>query len=94
MGRDKFDKDVIVCAVQEYLEGKSSQLAITNRLGIHGETFRQWIKNYQAIGTDAFGGHKNKRYSKERKERAVFDYISGCGSIMDLYEKYKIKSTF
>lgn len=93
MGRNKFDKDVMVCAVQECLDGKSSQLAIANRLGIHGETFRQWVKNYQVMGTDAFGEHKNKRYSKEMKEQAVLDYISGHGSIMDLCEKYKIKST-
>lgn len=93
MGRNKFDKDVIVCVVQEYLDGKSSQIAIANRLGIHCETFRQWVKNYQSMGTDAFGAHKNKRYSKETKEQAVLDYFSGRGSIMDLCEKYKIKST-
>lgn len=93
MGRNKFDKDVIVCAVQEYLDGKSSQRAIANRLGIHRETFRQWVKNYQAMGTDAFEGHKSKRYSKGMKEQAVLDYISGRGSIMALCEKYKIKST-
>lgn len=93
MVRNKFDKDVIVCAIQEYLDGKSSQRAIANRLGIHRETFRQWIKNYQAMGTDAFEGHKNKRYSKGMKEQAVLDYISGRGSVMDLCEKYKIKST-
>lgn len=68
MGRNKFDKEVIVCAIQEYLDGKSSQRAIANRLGIHRETFRQWIKNYQAMGTDVFEGHKNKKYSKGMKE--------------------------
>lgn len=35
MGRNKFDKDVLVCAVQEDLDGKSSQLAIAKRLGIY-----------------------------------------------------------
>ena len=76
MGKNKFDKDVIVCAVQEYSDGKSSQRAIANRLGIQRETFRQWVKNYQAMGTDAFEGHKSKRYSKGTKEQAVLDYIS------------------
>ena len=93
MGRNNFDKDVIVCAVQEYLDGKSSQLAIAKRLGIHGETFRQWVKNYQAMGTDAFGGHKSKRYSKGTKEQAVLDYISGRGSITETYRLTKQRTS-
>ena len=35
MGKNKFDKDVMVCAVQGCLDGKYSQLAIANRLGIN-----------------------------------------------------------
>lgn len=47
MGRSKFKADEKVAAVLEFLDGKNSQLAIAERLGIAGATFRQWIKNYQ-----------------------------------------------
>ena len=93
MGREKFKADEKVAAVQEYLDGKASQRAIAAQLGINGETLRQWIRNYQSMGIEAFGGHKNKRYSKELKEQVVSDYLSGEGSLLDLCEKYKIKST-
>ena len=93
MGRAKFKADEKVAAVQEYLEGKSSRRAIANRMGIDSTALRQWIKNYQSMGAEAFEGHTNKKYSKELKEQAVADYLAGKGSILDICEKYKIKST-
>jgi len=93
MGRAKFKAEEKMAAIQEYLDGKASQQAIANRMGIHGETLRQWIKNYQSMGPEAFGGHKNKGYPQGLKEQAVSDYLSGKGSLLVLCEKYKIKST-
>lgn len=94
MGRSKFKADEKVAAVLEFLDGKNSQLAIAERLGIARATFRQWIENYQSMGSDAFQEHVNKSYSKELKEQAVADYLSGRGSLLNLCEKYKIKSTY
>lgn len=94
MGRSKFKADEKVAAVLEFLDGKNSQLAIAERLGIARATFRQWIKNYQSMGSDAFQEHVNQSYSKELKEQAVADYLSGRGSLLNLCEKYKIKSTY
>lgn len=94
MGRSKFKADEKVVAVLEFLDGKNSQLAIAERLGIARATFRQWIKNYQSMGSDAFQEHVNQSYSKELKEQAVADYLSGRGSLLNLCEKYKIKSTY
>ena len=45
------------------------------------------------MGTDAFTRSRNKHYSKELKEQAVIDYLSGVGSLQDICEKYKIPST-
>lgn len=94
MGRSKFKADEKVVAVLEFLDGKNSQLAIAERLGIARATFRQWIKNYQSMGSDAFQEHVNQSYSKELKKQAVADYLSGRGSLLNLCEKYKIKSTY
>lgn len=94
MGRSKFKADEKIAAVLEFLDGKNSQLAIAERLGIDRATFQQWIKNYQSMGSDAFQEHVNQSYSKELKEQAVADYLSGRGSLLNLCEKYKIKSTY
>lgn len=93
MGKKKIEPEVKVAAVQEYLDGKSSQEAIADRLGICPASFQMWIKNYRSMGTVAFTHSRNKHYSKELKEQAVVDYLSGVGSLQDICEKYKIPST-
>ena len=93
MVRKKIEPEVKVAAVQEYLDGKSPQEAIADRLGICPASFQMWIKNYRSMGTDAFTRSRNKHYSKELKEQAVIDYLSGVGSLQDICEKYKIPST-
>ena len=93
MVKKKIEPEVKVAAVQEYLDGKSSQEAIADRLGICPASFQMWIKNYRSMGTDAFTRSRNKHYSKELKEQAVIDYLSGGGSLQDICEKYKIPST-
>ena len=93
MVKKKIEPEVKVAAVQEYLDGKSSQEAIADRLGICPASFQMWIKNYRSMGTDAFTRSRNKHYSKELKEQAVIDYLSGVGSLQDICEKYKIPST-
>ena len=69
------------------------QEAIADILGICPASFQMWIKNYRSMGTDAFTRSRNKHYSKELKEQAVIDYLSGVGSLQDICEKYKISST-
>ena len=93
MGKRKIELEEKVAAVQEYLDGRSSQGAIADRLGICPASFQMWIKNYHSMGVDAFTRSGNKHYSKELKEQAVIDYLSGVGSLQDICEKYKIPST-
>jgi len=93
MGKRKIEPEEKVAAVQEYLDGRSSQGAIADRLGISLASFQMWIKNYHSMGVDAFTRSGNKHYSKELKEQAVIDYLSGVGSLQDICEKYKIPST-
>jgi transposase-like protein len=93
MGRRKIEPEEKVKAVQEYLDGESSQGTIADRLGICPASFQMWIKNYRSMGADAFTRSGNKHYSKELKKQAVIDYLSGVGSIQNICEKYKIPST-
>ena len=93
MGKRKIEPEVKVAAVQAFLDGKSSQSAIADRLGISLASFQMWVKNYRSMGADAFSHNGNKHYSKELKEQAVQDYLSGLGSLQDICEKHKIPST-
>ena len=94
MGRKaKYSAEEKICAIKEYLDGKSSIQSIANRLGIHMESFRQWIAKYESMGADGFTTNQNKHYSKVEKEQAVHAYLAGAGSYMDICKKYKIHST-
>ena len=94
MGRKvKYSADEKVAAVKEYLDGKDSMGSIAKRFNIALESFRQWIKNYNAMGPDAFLTVQNKHYSKIEKEQAVAAYLAGEGSFLDICQKYKIRST-
>lgn len=94
MGRNlKYSAEEKINAVKEYLDGKESMSSIAKRLGVAFQSFKQWVKNYEAMGTDAFLTYQNKRYSKTEKEQAVAAYLSGEGSLMDICKKYKIYST-
>lgn len=91
--KTKYSVDEKVRAVQKYLDGKGSKESIAKELDIHRQSFDQWVKNYEAMGIDAFITHRNKHYSKPEKELAVTAYLSGEGSLMDICKKFKIHST-
>ena len=93
MKRRVIDPEIIVNAIKDYLEGNTSKEAIAKRLGVYESTVRQWIANYESMGTDAFNHNGNKHYSKELKEQAINDYLSGKGTRIEICKKYKIMST-
>jgi len=91
--KTKYSIEEKINAVKEYLDGKDSMSSISRRLGIALPSFRQWVKNYESMGTDAFMIRQNKHYSKAEKELAVAAYLAGEGSHMDICKKFKIHST-
>ena len=93
MRRSKYEAEIMLEAVQEYLEGRSSQQAIADRLQVDRSSLRQWINKYESMGADAFIESGNKRYPKEVKEQAVEDYLAGRGSLLDICKIHKIRST-
>lgn len=48
-------------AVKEYLDGKGSMSSIAKRLDIVYQSFKQWVKNYEAMGVDALQDNRGKR---------------------------------
>lgn len=94
MGRRvKYSAEEKISAVQEYLDGKDSMNSIAQRLGIAFQSFKQWVKNYEALGIDAFKTNQNKHYSQAEKEQAVVAYLAGEGSLMEICQKFRILST-
>ena len=93
MRKSKYEAEIMLEAVQEYLEGRSSQQAIADRLQVDRSSLRQWINKYESMGADAFIESGNKRYPKEVKEQAVEDYLAGRGSLLDICKIHKIRST-
>lgn len=89
----KYSPEEKICAVNEYLDGKASMQSIANELGIDFNSLKQWVNNYEAIGTDAFHTPTNKHYSKVEKEQAVNAYLAGEGSYMDICKRFRIRST-
>ncbi len=95
MGRkSRFSVEEKLCAVKFYLTNQKSISQIAEELSIDRKSFRQWVRNYEALGIDGISpSSQNQAYSKLLKEKAVMDYISGAGSIEDICKKYKIKGT-
>ena len=94
MGRKvRYSAEEKINAVREYLDGNESMSSIAKHLNISFQTFKQWVKNYEAMGTDAFATTRNKHYSKVEKEQAVVAYLAGEGSLMDICKRFKILST-
>lgn len=83
----------MVNAVNNYLMENDSPETIARRVGVAPNSVRRWIANYESMGQAAFIRNGNKHYSKELKEQAVKDYLSGKGSLQEICKKHKIKST-
>ena len=85
MGRkQKYSVEEKLNVVREYLDGNESMNSIAKHLNISFQSFKQWVSNYEAMGTDAFATSQNKHYSKIEKEQAVAAYLAGEGSLMDM----------
>lgn len=92
MCKRKISAEEKITAVNLYLDGKGSQKQIAVSYGISQASFQQWLRNYEAMGADAFALKGNKKYPKELKRQAVLDYLSGQGSQDDICKKYGIRS--
>lgn len=92
MGRKvKYSAEEKINAVREYLDGNESMSSIAKHLNISFQSFKQWVKNYEAIGTDAFATNQNKHYSKVEKEQAVAAYLAGEGSLAQSCLSYAVR---
>ena len=92
MGRVKVLNCEKIVAMNLYLDGMVSQRDLVKTYSVSLATVQQWIRNYEAMGPDAFLMQNNKKYSKELKLQAVQDYLAGKGSQNEICKKYGIRS--
>lgn len=80
--------------VTGYLKGEVGFAEAARNAGCNIVTFKEWVKQYQMEGLEAFLPHgRNRTYSPELKKKAVLDYLSGLGSFMEVGKKYGIRNS-
>jgi transposase len=66
---------------------------LCSRYQINKTTLYRWVEKFEKEGTDGLKDSKTwKSYSKELKEAAVKDYLSGEYSLRQIVRKYEISS--
>lgn len=91
MSKSKITPEEKLDAIHMIKTGKESMGHAAERLNVKLSSVQQWIANYNSMGNSAFSsGYKH--YSKELKEQAVLDYLSGRGSQTAICEKYGIRT--
>ena len=92
MYKRKISAEDKIYAVNLYLDGKESQHRIASMFDVSVASVQQWIRNYESMGADAFILKEYKKYSKDLKQKAVLNYLAGCGSQDEICKKYGIRS--
>lgn len=83
-----------VQVAQQYLRGEISKSEAARDVHVSEETVDGWIRRYRSEGV---GGveimERNRVYSPELKEAAVKEYLGGGGSLREICERYRIRSS-
>ena len=89
--KQKLDLEEKVKLIKSYQSGKQGLRRSADLAGVAYETFRRWVRRYEAEGADAFKVHRQQVYSPELKREAVQAYLSGEGSQVEISKKYKLR---
>lgn len=80
-------------AIQEYLQGETTQTETAHKYNVSLASFQTWLRKYSSEGAEGLKPSKtNKKYSAELKYSAVLEYLSSDVSQEELCKKYKISS--
>lgn len=91
--RTKYTAEEKYEILKEYEDGVGSMLEIASIHKINRSTLENWRYNFKKYGIDGLREMRTwKRYSKELKEQAVKDYLSGKYSQREVAKKYEISN--
>ena len=93
MGRKGVGLDLKIAAIEKYKRGEGSQASIAQKYGVSRASFRQWVANYESMGSSGLKNEStNSNYSKELKTTAVEAYLRGEGSLLEICKLFSIRS--
>ena len=61
---------------EKILQKKESISSVASKIGVYYTTVDKWLRNYKAIGPEAFFRKGHTHRTPAQKEAAVFDYLS------------------
>ena len=93
MFNHKISKPEKLKAVKDVLEGNNSISSIARKYHVLWKTVRIWIRNYNTMGSEAFGTNTWTKRTSEAKQAIVAEYLSKKYSQNDICKKHKIKSS-
>jgi len=94
MGRSRINYEEKLEAVERYRRGEGSRDSIACDYGIDPSSLRQWIANYESMGSSGLAPQsRNSKYSVELKIAAIESYLRGEGSHVEICKRYHIRST-
>lgn len=74
-----------------YLEGQHSFEQLSDEVGIHKSTLKEWYLKWKVFGEEVFdNSFPQRRYTKEQKLHAVKDFLNGGYSLYELMKKHQI----
>lgn len=89
---NKYSPEEKVRLIKQIIEQKQSINSLATIYGIGYTVLKEWVRNYQSIGLEAFYKKGWTKRTNAEKEDAVQDYIQGNSSLHDICKKYKISS--
>ena len=90
--RPKIRVEEKVELVRRCISGELGVREAARKAGVNHGTICRWVARYEAEGIEGFlNPEKNRIYNPELKLKAVLEYLSGSGSLLDICKKYKIK---
>ncbi len=94
--KGKIDPALKVDLVERYLREELGMMEAARMAGLRSYySFVEWVSIYRNEGPAGLLNHQhNKSYSKELKLAAVTAYLNGEGSLIQVSERFGLRSTF
>ncbi len=91
--RNKINPVYKIQAAKAIIAGKATPDSEAKRLNVNAGTVREWERHYRREGAIAFlTTRKEKAYPRELKLAAIHDYQNGEGTMLEIAEKYNIRT--
>jgi transposase-like protein len=92
MSRGKISTEERIKAIEKYKAGKGSYESIAKEYGISKRTLVDLVAIYDSQGIEAFyDTRRNHKYTKELKQEAVQEYLTGKYSQQEICKRFKIR---